>query len=183
MFPLSFMILRKSPNKLMPVMYLFVKSGQLAAGSKYLVEDGIPNQFLYDDTYHGHQIKQGIREQTFVLKSNNHPEDFNLPASMNPCFMLSLEQAAIAISGRTERKSTNAFYFVSFNNKNFIFSNLNMLLTIFFIRYLSDGMSLTVIVCIFWIFLIILNTQARSAGCSTPDCAAFSLLAIILFSM
>jgi hypothetical protein len=93
---------------------------------------------------------------------------------------LSFEHTDVAISRRTDNKSINAFFFGDFKLKNSNFSEWNMSLMSLFIRYLPTGMSRTV--CLFWILFIDLKTSARSAGCSTPDQAAFCLLAIILFS-
>ena len=87
-----------------------------------------------------------------------------IPAWMNPCCMLSFEHAVVDLRLRKD-----------------IFSEWNMLLIKRFMGHLSTGMSLTV--CVGWIFLMILNTGIRLAGCSTPEQTAFCLFAMILFSV
>ncbi len=61
-----------------------------------------------------------------MLYSNNPPEENNSPASMNPCLISSFEHAVVTISGRAERKSIKAFFFVYFNDKLLGNDNLQM---------------------------------------------------------
>ncbi len=116
----------------------------------------------------------------FIASNNQLLYNHDSPASKKPCLMPSFEHPDVAISGRTNKKSIYAFFFDDFKLKNSNLSEWNMSLMSLFIGHLSTGMSLTV--CILRIFFTDLNTCARSAGCSSPDQAAFCLLAMILFS-
>jgi hypothetical protein len=86
----------------------------------------------------------------------------------------------VKMSGRVARKSINAFFLFGFRVSNFNSGQSNMLIISFFIGHLSAGKSFTKQdeISLF----IPLNTRQRSAGCSTPHCAAFCLFGMILFS-